>query len=376
MRELKGDTMQKALIFSILIAFQVVILPGPDSALAFFAPLQNVTGPTVTQDTASHVTVSVQNTATSNHIPYTWTITGGAGAITIDQLTNTQGIVAWRVQDTVDHRFKIVWGVYDPGWAALMANLQAGWQIKETDWIDHNTTIVALNDGVLLFQTTYTSAGQTNINGFIWTYDPHAWYEALQQGWTLKGWQEYTYTFIDNSGGATRDHVVKDGVSALVYDNNNLLNRIIRVNYTVYDARNHAWQGKNELAVNPSAPQITNATVTWTVSSAPQKRGYDYTDQTWKSGQDTKVMACFAVWPKPANVNQSVYFTDLSLGATTWNWNLGDGSTSIERSLYHKYSQVGKYTAHQEVTGPAGTDAYDQIVPVKSAITPIWLLLD
>jgi len=40
----------------------------------------------------------------------------------------------------------------------------------------------------------------------------------------------------------------------------------------------------------------------------------------------------------------SVQFYDLSLNATAWSWNFGDGGTSIEQSPIHIYTQPGTYT--------------------------------
>ena len=56
---------------------------------------------------------------------------------------------------------------------------------------------------------------------------------------------------------------------------------------------------------------------------------------------------------------------------------MGDGATSTARSLYHKYANAGNYLAYLQVTGPAGTDATTQTVPVKSPLSlgSIQLLL-
>jgi hypothetical protein len=366
--------MKTTAVFSMLLVILVVICPGADPALAFFPPFQDVTGPTVTQGTDTKVTVSVYNPATGQNIPYTWTIAGGADDITIDQIATSQGMVAWRVKDKINNKFKIVWGVYDPGWAALMGQPQSGWQITETwIWIDYNTNIIALNDGVLLYETKYKTTGdQTNIVDHFWAYDPDAWYEEFQHGWMLYGWREFTYSFSNYSDGTTRDHIVKDGVAGLIYDNNSSWSRTIEVIYAVYDGRNHGWINDQTSATIPDAPQITNATVYWSDGDVLHKSGYDYTDRTWKAEQNTRVMACFAVWPKPAKVSQWVYFTDMSLAAGAWNWNLGDNTTRTVRSLYHQYRSAGHYAAVQEV---AVGESYQQNVIVKSTLFPGNLLL-
>jgi gliding motility-associated-like protein len=47
-------------------------------------------------------------------------------------------------------------------------------------------------------------------------------------------------------------------------------------------------------------------------------------------------------------------FTDKSIGADTWQWNFGDGTTSTERNPVHNYNSTGKYQVTLTVTN-AGT---------------------
>jgi hypothetical protein len=370
------------LILAILAALALSWAAAPP-ALAYFAPLQDVTFPSVTQDSNTRVTVSVHNPATGQDIPYTWTIDGGSGAIAIDQITKSQGMVAWRVKDLANNKFKIVWGTYDPGWAALQSNPELGWMFYETwVWIDHDTNIIALNDGVLQFETKYTTGGLTNIIDYFEAYDPSGWYEAPgpgpgpPPGWMPYGWREYTASFSNFPPTATtRNHLVKDGVAAFIFDSPNWG---IGITYALYDGKAHNWQITfDEFTTNPTALQITNATVTWTDGTVNQKRGYDYTTTSWISNANTKVMAYFDFWPTPVKVGKWVYFTDMSIGATTWNYNLGDTTSTTTRSFYHKYLGAGNYAVNQQVTGPAGNDANTRTVPVKASAStaPLMLLL-
>lgn len=43
-------------------------------------------------------------------------------------------------------------------------------------------------------------------------------------------------------------------------------------------------------------------------------------------------------------VNPAFRFFDESVNATTWNWNFGDGQTSVEENPHHLYAQTGIYT--------------------------------
>jgi len=58
--------------------------------------------------------------------------------------------------------------------------------------------------------------------------------------------------------------------------------------------------------------------------------------------------------PIPLGVN----FTDQSTGdITSWLWDFGDGSTSIEQDPSHTYTDSGIYTVSLTVTGPGGSDS-------------------
>ena len=47
----------------------------------------------------------------------------------------------------------------------------------------------------------------------------------------------------------------------------------------------------------------------------------------------------------------TVDFTDLSIGATAWSWDFGDGNTSTVQNPSHTYSQTGTYTVTLTVNG-------------------------
>ena len=117
--------------FSLLLAIVVLNWAGTSPVLAYYPPLQDITGPTVVQDTETKVNVSVHDPATGQDIPGVWSWPGGVGAIAIDHIVKNQGMVAWRVQDLVNNKYQVFAGVYDPnptpGLAVLSATGGAGW---------------------------------------------------------------------------------------------------------------------------------------------------------------------------------------------------------------------------------------------------------
>lgn len=57
----------------------------------------------------------------------------------------------------------------------------------------------------------------------------------------------------------------------------------------------------------------------------------------------SKPVANFSAVPIPVCGTQPVYFTDLSAPADEWNWNFGDGATSILQNPSHSYSDTGYF---------------------------------
>ncbi len=52
----------------------------------------------------------------------------------------------------------------------------------------------------------------------------------------------------------------------------------------------------------------------------------------------------------------SVNFSDLSTGATSWNWTFGDGNSSASQNPTHIYTEAGNYTVSLTVSNAGGSD--------------------
>jgi PKD repeat protein len=54
----------------------------------------------------------------------------------------------------------------------------------------------------------------------------------------------------------------------------------------------------------------------------------------------------------------SVNFTDLSIDLVdTWEWDFGDGNTSVEQNPTNEYEAGGQYSVRLKITGPGGSDS-------------------
>lgn len=118
----------------------------------------------------------------------------------------------------------------------------------------------------------------------------------------------------DLAAGATYRATVRGGPAGVADSAGNAL------------AADHVWTFTTEAAVIP--PPTASATATPTSGPAPL----------------------------------TVRFTDTSSGGpTSWRWDFGDGTTSVEQNPLHVYDTAGTYEASVTATNAAGTDTSDVV---------------
>jgi YVTN family beta-propeller protein len=66
-----------------------------------------------------------------------------------------------------------------------------------------------------------------------------------------------------------------------------------------------------------------------------------------------------------------VQFTDLSINATSWNWDFGDGANSTDQNPMHIYSAIGNYTVNLTVSNAKDTDSKNATITVLTPIQTI-----
>ena len=64
----------------------------------------------------------------------------------------------------------------------------------------------------------------------------------------------------------------------------------------------------------------------------------------------------------PASIN----FISISKNATSYLWNFGDGTTSIEFNPVHTYTSNGTYLLRLRVTGPEGSDSICKLMTIAA----------
>ncbi|MEO6405347.1 MAG: PKD domain-containing protein, partial [Ferruginibacter sp.] len=84
----------------------------------------------------------------------------------------------------------------------------------------------------------------------------------------------------------------------------------------------------------------------------------------------SKPTAMFSWQPNPPTENTPTIFTNLSVGATRYLWNFGDGESSTETNPIHQYNATGKYTAELIAYNEANcTDTFS--LPVDVIVVPL-----
>jgi PKD repeat protein len=64
--------------------------------------------------------------------------------------------------------------------------------------------------------------------------------------------------------------------------------------------------------------------------------------------------ASFTASPPSGGAPLTVTFTDTSTGATAWHWDLGDGTTSADRTVTHTFAAPGSYTVQLTASNDGG----------------------
>jgi hypothetical protein len=238
---------------------------------------------------------------------------GSAASRTTSNLSRNNGVVAWSTSDGVYYR---AYDVTRGNWFGAFA---AG-----------STSDLTSTNGVL----AWSSGGFVNCV----TYDP-----------TRTGW-------VGTSGaGSTFDLKNVNGVVAWSSSQT--------VRCRVYDPARGLWQGTD---VNSGGAvnnlQATNGTVTWLGGATFFRRGYDPVPGVW-TNSFSRPLAYFTVSTNRGNAPLPVYFIDLSIGATNWNWNFGDGTpVSALRSPLHTYTAFGGFQAVLTVAGVFGNSSTNRLI--------------
>lgn len=330
-------------------------------------------------------------------------------SMSIGELYNADGVVTWTyVQDGTTPR-AVGASVFDPGQAqwkqfqsandsvSKVDDLQTAdgliaWQIAHPtaggDYASRDVAVIAYDYGQGEWQVCQTdNPPATQVQQLVVADGVAAWstmnsvhmavYDRLRDDW---GSKDLTADDMGYSEPVRINEIITE--SGLVAwsvarptDDAHDEFRPNEVGFAIYDVANHEWKD------GPSDPpadarevdslSIENVAVQYSIDGDTHKRSYDAKAHTWSSDQadEATPLPVFVAEPTAVTTKTGVRFSDMSMGATHWEWDFGDGLFSTMRSVSHAYSQVGMYTVTLQVDGPGGTDTSSMTVAVVPAST-------
>ena len=114
-----------------------------------------------------------------------------------------------------------------------------------------------------------------------------------------------------------------------------------------------------------SQMDIQNSVLGWATTymdnTVNTTRSYDY-QWGWRADASARPRALLVTSSTTGSPPLTVWFCDMSLGATSWSWDFGDGTGSTTRSPSHVYTSPGAFTVALTVTGPNGTSTSNRQV--------------
>lgn len=79
---------------------------------------------------------------------------------------------------------------------------------------------------------------------------------------------------------------------------------------------------------------------------------------------ENPAVACASPDMDSATVNETITFTNCSKNSTTYNWDFGDGNTSVQKNPTHKYTAKGTYTVKVKAHSEFATSTDEQTMTI------------
>ncbi len=303
---------------------------GASPAGAYYPPLQ-ATG----NGGGSGVSFSVT-------LPSGGKVSGSVGyppGVTVSNFTQQNGVMAWIVQS--GSTLSVAYCTFDPFLNTFVQGSQGYYQ---------GVGQLEVNDGVIAFMAGLPSG---NIVMVYITYDPG------NGGWQA-GSQEVA--------SATLDYLVnQQGIVVFGYYQWAGIKGSAYVDYLIYDPDRSGWiKGSySQGGAVVMSLAVVDFQVKAQVGGSFLSWGYDPGAGVWYYNAPTKPLAAFVAQPPAGSAPLWVWFTDMSIAGTGWNWQFGDGSTSTNRSPYHSFTSPGNFQVSQQISGPNGSDTCIKTITVN-----------
>lgn len=140
---------------------------------------------------------------------------------------------------------------------------------------------------------------------------------------------------------------------------------------TSTNATSYSWDfGDNGTSTAPSPQHTYSAGGVYTVNlTATGAGGTDNISKTVNIQNPIGPTADFTFSAGGCQAPCVVIFTDASTGATSWNWDFGDGQTSTTQNPTHTYTSGGSFNVQLTVSGPTGSNSTSKSVSILAPPT-------
>jgi hypothetical protein len=320
--------------------------PGAAPAWAYYPPLA-----ATASSTARSVTRQVIDPELSQN-PISFTSYFFFGDQEVMSLKQQNGVIAWVLRS--GSNYYVTCCVYDPVLGTPNPGMFTSPFQEDTRGPFTSVDQLQAADGVVAYVAGIPPSTGDPSGHFEFRY---ATYDPAKQAWQMRPW---SYGQIHGMSLATKDSVVVFlfvdylGYQWLMAD--------------IYDPQQGMWGFGGAMGV--TLPKgilgltINNATVSYLTPELSDTWGYTM-GHGWGAGKTTPPQPYFVARPTSTPRYRYVWFTDMSIGASSWGWNFGDGASSTSRSPHHYYDAGGVYTVQQSVN--SGAASYASTIKVKGA---------
>ncbi|MDW3177834.1 MAG: protein kinase [Acidimicrobiia bacterium] len=140
------------------------------------------------------------------------------------------------------------------------------------------------------------------------------------------------------------------------------------------DATSYSWSfGDNTTSAHMSPSKSWTTAGSKTVTLTATGPGGTDTETKWISVTHPPAaapVACFTANHTTVDVGDSVWFSNCSTDATTYEWDFGDGGSSTHTSPSHTFTSHGSYTVRLTANGEGGSNSTTRTITVQAVHTP------
>lgn len=268
--------------------------------------------------------------------------------VTVSSFTQHNGIMAWIIENGAS--FSVGSCTYDPYRTRFVQGSQGDYagvsQLQVQDGMVAFVAVLATGKQVVVFATYNPNSG-TWVGSHLECEEGFSVASLLVKdgvvAWMTQGDQgtDVAYVIWDPRGGWFRGELLAMGSGS---------DSLTIRNATVYFERQY----------------IGGGTISWFFGYKAFENPQGLNFGTWLSDEVTTPFAYFTAQPESGPAPLWIWFTDMSIGGTSWNWQFGDGSTSTDRSPYHTFIDAGNFQVTQQMSGPNGSDTHSRTVLIRS----------